>query len=84
MSQFTASVNMFVESAEKENILAALSKIEAIKEVYEVAGEYDIVSVISTSCMEEFRDLITQTNPNNQRDKKHCNNGDFKTAQSSK
>jgi DNA-binding Lrp family transcriptional regulator len=58
LRQFTASVNMFVESAEKENILAALSKIEAIKEVYEVAGEYDIVSVISTSCMEEFRDLL--------------------------
>jgi DNA-binding Lrp family transcriptional regulator len=49
---------MFIESAEKENILSALSKIDAIEEIYEVAGEYDIVSVISTSCMEEFRDLL--------------------------
>jgi Transcriptional regulators len=49
---------MFVNSAEKENVLAELSKIDAIKEVYEVAGEYDIVSVISTSCMEEFRELL--------------------------
>jgi DNA-binding Lrp family transcriptional regulator len=49
---------MFVDSAEKENIVEALSRIEEIKEVYEVAGEYDIVSVVSTSCLEEFRELL--------------------------
>ena len=49
---------MFVDSAEKDNVLKSLSKIPAIKEVYEVAGEYDIVSIISTSCMEEFHDLL--------------------------
>jgi DNA-binding Lrp family transcriptional regulator len=49
---------MFVDSAEKEHIVAALSNIEEIKEVYEVAGEYDLVSVVSTSCLEEFRDLL--------------------------
>lgn len=58
LSPFVASVNMYVEASEKENILLALSKIESIKEVYEVAGEYDIVSVISTACMEEFHDLL--------------------------
>ena len=58
MSEFTASVNMFVEAAEKDHIVAALSKIDEIKEVYEVAGEYDIVSVVSTSGLEEFRDLL--------------------------
>jgi DNA-binding Lrp family transcriptional regulator len=58
LNPFVASVNMYVESAEKDNILLALSKIVAVKEVYEVAGEYDIVSVISTSCMEEFHKLL--------------------------
>ena len=58
MSQFTASVNMFIESTQKENILEKLSKIKEIKEIYEVAGEYDVVSVISTSCMEDFRELL--------------------------
>jgi DNA-binding Lrp family transcriptional regulator len=58
LSQFTASVNLFVDSAETENIVAALSSIDEIKEVYEVAGEYDIVSVVSTSCLEEFRELL--------------------------
>ncbi len=58
MSQFVATVNMFVESSEKDNVLIALSRIDAIKEVYEVAGEYDIVSLISTPGMEEFRELL--------------------------
>jgi DNA-binding Lrp family transcriptional regulator len=49
---------LFVDASEKENILLALLKIPAIKEVYEVAGEYDVVSLISTSCMEEFRHIL--------------------------
>jgi DNA-binding Lrp family transcriptional regulator len=49
---------MFVDSAEREHVVAALSNIEEIKEVYEVAGEYDLVSVVSTSCLEAFRDLL--------------------------
>jgi DNA-binding Lrp family transcriptional regulator len=58
LSEFTASVNMFVESSEKEHVLEELSKIEEIQEVYEVAGEYDVVSIISTSCMEDFREVL--------------------------
>jgi DNA-binding Lrp family transcriptional regulator len=49
---------MFVEPFEKANILASLSKIENLEEIYEVAGEYDIVSLVSASCLEEFRDIL--------------------------
>lgn len=58
MNRFLASVNIFVESSELDNVLTALSKIANLDEVYEVAGEYDIVSMVSASCLEEFRDVL--------------------------
>ena len=58
MSRFLASVNIFVESPQKDNVLAALSKLKDIEEVYEVAGEYDIVTLVSTATLEEFRDIL--------------------------
>ena len=41
-----------------DNVLVALSKLKDIEEVYEVAGEYDIVTLVSTSTLEEFRDIL--------------------------
>jgi DNA-binding Lrp family transcriptional regulator len=58
LSRLLASVNIFVDPKEKANVVANLSKLEHLEEVYEVAGEYDIVSLVSTSCLEEFRDVL--------------------------
>jgi DNA-binding Lrp family transcriptional regulator len=58
LSRFMASVNIFVDPLEKDRVISALSKLEIIKEVYEVVGEYDIVSVVSASCVEEFREVL--------------------------
>jgi DNA-binding Lrp family transcriptional regulator len=58
LSRFLATVNIFVEPAEKGNVIASLSKLENLDEIYEVAGEYDIVSMVSTSCLEEFREIL--------------------------
>ncbi len=58
MSRFLASVNIFVETSQKNHVIAALSSLQNIEEIYEVAGEYDIVSVVSASCLEEFRDIL--------------------------
>ena len=58
MSRFLASVNIFAESTQIDNVVAALSKLENIEEVYEVAGEYDIVTLVCTSTLEEFRDML--------------------------
>ena len=38
-------------------MISELSKLQNAKEVYEVAGEFDIVSLISASTLEEFRDV---------------------------
>jgi DNA-binding Lrp family transcriptional regulator len=56
--RFEASVNLFVDPAEKAHVIDALSKLENIEEIYEVKGEFDIVSIVSTSCLEEFRNLL--------------------------
>jgi DNA-binding Lrp family transcriptional regulator len=58
LSRVLASVNIFVESSEKDHVIASLARLQNIEEVYEVAGEYDIVSVVSASCLEEFRDVM--------------------------
>ena len=47
MSRFLASVNLFVESTQIDNVVAALSELENIEEVYEVAGEYDVVTLLA-------------------------------------
>jgi DNA-binding Lrp family transcriptional regulator len=58
LSQFLASVNIFIDQSQKNNVLSELLKLQNAKEVYEVAGEYDIVSLISASNLEEFRDVL--------------------------
>ena len=39
-------------------MLSELSKLQNAEEIYEVAGEYDVVSLISASSLEEFRDVL--------------------------
>ncbi len=58
MNRLLASVNIFVEPAQKDHVLTALAELTNIEEIYEVAGEYDIVSLVSASCLEEFRDVL--------------------------
>ena len=56
--RFEASVNIFVDPAQKAQIIDALSKLENIEEIYDVKGEFDIVSIVSASCVEEFRNVL--------------------------
>jgi len=58
MSRFLASVNIFADTSQIDRVIADLQKLPNIEEVYEVAGEYDIVTLVSTSTLEEFRDIL--------------------------
>jgi DNA-binding Lrp family transcriptional regulator len=58
MNRLLASVNIFVEPSQKDQVLTALEELKNIEEIYEVAGEYDIVSLVSASCLDEFRDVL--------------------------
>jgi len=41
-----------------DNVVAALSKLDNIEELYEVTGEFDIVTVFSAADIEELRDIL--------------------------
>ena len=41
-----------------DNVVAALSKLDNLEELYEVTGEFDIVTLFSASDIEEFRDIL--------------------------
>jgi DNA-binding Lrp family transcriptional regulator len=59
-SRFEASVSIFVDPAKKEQVIDALEKVEGIDEIYDVKGEFDIVSIVSASNVEEFRNVLHQ------------------------
>ncbi len=58
MTRLLAFVDIFVESPEMDNVLAALVKLEHLEELYEVTGEFDIVTLVSAADIEEFRDIL--------------------------
>jgi len=41
-----------------DEVVAALTKLENLEELYEVTGEFDIVTLLSASDIEEFRDVL--------------------------
>jgi DNA-binding Lrp family transcriptional regulator len=53
-----AFVNIFVEAPLMDDVVQALSKIDAVEELYEVTGEFDIVTLVSASNIEELRDAL--------------------------
>jgi DNA-binding Lrp family transcriptional regulator len=53
-----AFVNIFVEASLIDDVVQALSQIDTVEELYEVTGEFDIVTLVSASDIEEFRDVL--------------------------
>jgi DNA-binding Lrp family transcriptional regulator len=58
MQRLLAFVDIFVESQEMDSVLAALIQLENLQELYEVTGEFDIVTLVSAADIEEFRDIL--------------------------
>jgi len=58
MHELHTFVNMFVDASLIDEVVAALSNIEAVEELYEVKGEFDIVTLISASDIESFREIL--------------------------
>ena len=56
--RFEASVSIFVDPTQKAQVIDALQKLENIEEIYDVKGEFDIVSIVSASSIEEFRNVL--------------------------
>ena len=58
MSSLRAFVDIFVEPPEMDNVVAALSKLDNLEALYEVTGEFDIVTVFSASNIKELGDIL--------------------------
>ncbi len=53
-----AFVNIFVEPPSMASVLEELEKLPDLEELYEVTGEFDVVSIFSANDIEEFRDTL--------------------------
>ncbi len=58
MAPLLAFVDIFVESAFMDDVVQALSKLDNIEELYEVTGEFDIVTLVQAEDIEQFRDVL--------------------------
>jgi len=41
-----------------DDVVDALSKIEDVEELYEVTGEFDIITLVAANDIEHFRDIL--------------------------
>ena len=58
MPKLLAFVDIFVESAEMDDVIMALSRLDSLVDLYEVTGEYDLVTLFLAADIEEFRDIL--------------------------
>jgi DNA-binding Lrp family transcriptional regulator len=58
MAPLLAFVDIFVESPHMDDVVQALAKLDGIEELYEVTGEFDIVTLVEADDIEEFRDIL--------------------------
>jgi len=58
LSKILASIGIYVEASRKQEVLEALSKLDNMEELYDVAGEYDVLSFVSASSLEELRETL--------------------------
>ncbi len=58
MAPLLAFVDIFVDSPHMDDVVEALAKLDNIEELYEVTGEFDIVTLVKTDDIEQFRDVL--------------------------
>jgi DNA-binding Lrp family transcriptional regulator len=58
LARFLAFVDIFVESSLMDDVVQSLVKLENLEELYEVTGEFDIVTLLSATDIEEFREVL--------------------------
>jgi DNA-binding Lrp family transcriptional regulator len=58
LARLLAFVDIFVDSPYLDDVVHALAQVPNMEELYEVTGEFDIVSLVSATDIEEFRDIL--------------------------
>jgi DNA-binding Lrp family transcriptional regulator len=58
LARLLAFVDIFVESPILDEVVKALKQLPNVEELYEVTGEFDIVTLVSAADIEEFREFL--------------------------
>jgi DNA-binding Lrp family transcriptional regulator len=58
LARLLAFIDIFVESAALDDVVKSLNQLPNVEEIYEVTGEFDIVTLVSAADIEEFRDFL--------------------------
>jgi DNA-binding Lrp family transcriptional regulator len=58
LARMLAFVDIFVDSPTMDDVVAALGRVPNVEELYEVTGEFDVVTLVSAADIEEFRDIL--------------------------
>ena len=58
LPRLLAFVDIFVESPLLDDVVKTLNQFPNVEELYEVTGEFDVVALVSTADIEEFRDFL--------------------------
>lgn len=53
-----ALVDIFAEPVDLDSVIEELCQLDNLEELYEVTGEFDLVSLVSASDIEEFREVL--------------------------
>ncbi|HYA55413.1 MAG TPA: Lrp/AsnC ligand binding domain-containing protein [Nitrososphaerales archaeon] len=51
-------MDIFVDSPTMDEVVQGLQNLPNVEELYEVTGEFDIVTLVSAADIEEFRDTL--------------------------
>lgn len=57
-SGITAILHVFVESNQLEKVSRELTELPETVDVYEVTGEFDVVAIVITKSMSDFRNFL--------------------------
>jgi len=58
LARVLAFVDIFVESPMMDDVVKAMEALPNVEELYEVTGEFDIISLISADDIEQFREVL--------------------------
>jgi DNA-binding Lrp family transcriptional regulator len=58
LARLLAFVDIFVESSTLDDVVKSLSELPNVEELYEVTGEFDVICLVSSADIEEFRELL--------------------------
>ena len=58
MARLLAFIDIFVESPYMDDVVKALETVPNVEELYEVTGEFDVVTLVSAADIEEFREVL--------------------------